>query len=79
MIASGLGGVEIIHFYENNLKIVDFVSGHTMNCHQLVLYNPELKPAGSRQDPIFALGGLDFQVTLWDADDLICHTTISLE
>lgn len=79
LVASGLGGIEIASFHEDTLSRLDFVQGHTCNCHQLELYDPSSKPSSARQDSLIALGGSDFQVTLWDVNDVICHTTISLE
>jgi WD40 repeat protein len=82
IIASGLGGIEIVHFHDEDLAKLDFVLAHTSNCHQLKLWevNDHTSAMPShRQKALMALGGADFQVTLWDVDDLICHTTICLE
>ncbi len=68
-----------MHFFDDTISRIDFILGHTSNCHQLNLYDPIEKRQGYRDVSLLALGGSDFQVTLWDVHDLICHTTIRLE
>lgn len=78
-VASGLGGLQLVHVHEDSLEIVTFIAAHTASCHYLKVWDPIDERVGSHDRAVMALGGTDFQVTLWDVDDLICYNTISSE
>lgn len=70
MAGEGVGAVDLISFKNQKLDVITSISAHNCNCTSIRI-DPEFRK--------MAIGSMDFLVSLWDLDDLICHHTINLE
>eukprot|EP00597_Dinobryon_sp_UTEXLB2267_P011493 CAMPEP_0170128898 /NCGR_PEP_ID=MMETSP0020_2-20130122/21485_1 /TAXON_ID=98059 /ORGANISM="Dinobryon sp., Strain UTEXLB2267" /LENGTH=234 /DNA_ID=CAMNT_0010362987 /DNA_START=73 /DNA_END=774 /DNA_ORIENTATION=- len=66
----GVGAVDVVSFQNNKLEVVSSVTAHSSNCMSIAMDRSYRK---------MAVGSIDFLVSLWDLDDLICHHSFSME
>lgn len=66
----GFGSIDLIEFVNGELNVVETIAAHCANCVSLSV------------DAVFrrmAVTSMDFNVSLWDLNDLICLHTVSLD
>lgn len=65
------GSIDIIKFNGEELFLVDTIAAHTSNCFSL-----KVDSAVFRR---MAVGSGDFNVSLWDLGDMVCHHTLPFD
>lgn len=68
LVASGIGGIEVITFKNNILSNSYQFKAHTSNCQSIKVHKS-----------IMALDGSDFQISLWDLEEMISYACIQTE
>lgn len=67
------GNIDVIQFQADKSELIlcDTIAAHTSNCFTIKMDSPNYRR--------MAVGGGDYNVSLWDLENLVCHATIPLE
>lgn len=68
--ADGKGSVDVNRFQDGELTHISSVVCHTSGCTTLKV------DSGFQR---MAVGSLDFSVSLWNLEDLVCYATVDIE
>jgi WD40 repeat protein len=67
---SDVGNIDVLAFKNEDMTLIDTWTAHTSNCHSLKI---------DRDYRRMAVAGGDYNVSLWDLEDLVCHHNVAFE
>ena len=70
LLSTGEGCVDVVKIGNTGLEKVHSVAAHTSNCFHLKV---------DRNYQKMLIGGADFQLSIWDLEDLVCAKSIPFE
>ena len=68
--ANDSGNIDILHLHNNELNLIDTIPAHASHCYGLKIDN------GLKR---LAVGSSDFNLSLWDLGEMVCHHIVPFE